>query len=238
MLQPALSTLIEFTLWFAVFRGLATAELAGFTRENYLAYALWAGFVGRITSNWMYEFRMIEEIDLGSINGLLMRPISFYEYYLSQFMGYKLSSSLFSLGFPVAISLWLGLPTNLSHLPAALLLIVYYLVLAHTVSFCVAALAFRLNKVHGITMAKNLGLWLFSGELFPLDLLPAGWKTFMLALPFANAVYIPVGYLTGRVDAQLLLQGYFTTTLGLLFFGALAAYLWKSGLRRYTGTGA
>jgi ABC-2 type transport system permease protein len=238
VLQPALATLIEITLWIAVFRSAGRAEIGGFTQEYYLAYVLWAAFLGRITTTWMYEYRMIEEIELGTVNSLLARPVSFFEYYLSQFMGYKLVTSAISLVFPLAVSLYFLLPTDFSRLPGALALVFYYLFFVHTLSFCIACLAFRLNKVTSFTVAKNLGLWLFSGELFPLDLLPEPWKGIFISLPFANAVYIPVGYLTGRADHSLLLQGFASATVGIAVAGLVAYGLWRSGLRRYSGTGA
>ncbi|MGZ3653804.1 MAG: ABC transporter permease, partial [Bdellovibrionota bacterium] len=236
--QPLMSALIEILLWFAVFRSVGGREIAGFSRENYLAYAVWASFVARITSNWMYEFRMIDDVESGSVNTLLARPVSFFEYYLSQFMGYKVITSAFSLIFPLAAVAWFGLPTQYARLPATLALATYYLVLVHCLSFCIATLAFRLNKVAGFTVAKNLGLWLFSGELLPLDLFPGSWKAFMMHQPFANAVYVPVGYLTGRLGTAALLEGFLSTTIGILFFGAVGAFLWKRGLRSYSGTGA
>lgn len=238
MLQPLISTLIEAALWLAIFRTAGVTEIGGFGKENYLSYVLWSTFLARITSTWMYEYRMIDEIETGSVNGLLARPVSFFEYYLSQFLGYKLITSAVSLLFPLAACLYFGLPINLSRLPASLALIIYYLLLVHTMSFFIATLAFRLTKVGALTMAKNLGLWIFSGELFPLDLMPGAWKTFFLAMPFANAAYIPTAYLTGRADAGLLLQGFVSTTLGILFFGWIARRSWRKGLLMYSGTGA
>jgi ABC-2 type transport system permease protein len=236
--QPLLSALIEILLWFAVFRSVGGAEIAGFPRENYLAYAVWASFVARITSNWMYEFRMIDDVETGAVNTLLARPISFFEYYLSQFLGYKVVTGAISLVFPLAGVLYFQLPTFYARLPAALALVAYYLVLVHCLSFCVATLAFRLNKVAGFTMAKNLGLWLFSGELLPLDLFPDHWRAFMMHQPFANAVYVPVGYITGRLGNADLIAGFVSTTYGIIIFGAIGAFLWKRGLRTYSGTGA
>jgi ABC-2 type transport system permease protein len=60
----------------------------------------------------------------------------------------------------------------------------------------------------------------------------------MMSQPFANAVYVPVGYLTGRLGSRELLGGFASTTAGILFFGALSAWLWRRGLRTYSGTGA
>ncbi len=230
--------LIEFTLWFAIFRGVHQLSIGGYAREYYLSYVLWAAFVARITSSWMYEFKMIEEVDSGSINGLLVRPMTFYEYYLSQLLGYKLITSVLSLIFPITVAYLWHLPTDFSRLPLALLLVTYFLILVHTISYCVTGVAFFINKVHSLTVAKNLGLWLLSGELFPLDLLPPFWRHILLNLPFSSAVYVPVGFVTGRVGISDVLQGFYSVTLGIVFFALLGNLLWTKGMRDYTGTGA
>lgn len=230
--------MIELTLWSAVFASSNRLSIGGFGREYYLAYALWAAFISRITANWMYEFRMIEEIDSGSVNTVLVRPLSYYEYYLSQFMGYKLVTTAISIVIPIGATFFMHSPTQLARLPLALLLVVFYLFLVHTISFCVATLALFFNRVFSLTMAKNLMLWLLGGELFPLDLLPSPWKEWLIALPFSCSAYIPVGYITGRIGLDVLLQGFVSVSLGLVFFGALGRVLWSRGMLRYTGTGA
>ncbi len=238
VLQPVTTALIELTLWTAIFATAKTNTIGGFGRESYLAYVLWTAFVGRIAANWMYEFKMADEIESGSVNSLLVRPTSFYECYLSQFLGYKFIVSSFSLVMPLLASYFIGLPFLPERLPATLALIVYYLVLMHTLSFVVASLAFHLTRIHSITVAKNLALWLVTGELIPLDLFPEGIRKVVLWLPFSSGVYIPVGYLTGRISEDLVYRGFLTTTLGICFFGGLGAFMWKWGLAKYTGTGA
>lgn len=46
---------------------------------------------------------MIEEIESGTVDGIIVRPISFYEYYFSQLMGYKFITTLTSLLIPLGI---------------------------------------------------------------------------------------------------------------------------------------
>ncbi len=236
--QPLVSSVVEMVLWMAIFKGAQAVEIAGFTQNYYLAYALWATFVARITVNWMYEFRMIEEIDTGSINGLLIRPMSYFEYYLSQLLGYKFITTIISFIFPVIFISLLELPTVWTRLPAALVLIFYYLIFVYGMSFCISSLAFFFNKVNSLTVTKNLALWLLTGELFPLDLMPENIKNFFLALPFSCGVYIPVGYITGRIDHSVLLHGFKTTTIGLIIVSVLGFFLWRKGVRSYAGTGA
>lgn len=212
--------------------------MAGFPKEYYLAYALWAAFFARISSNWMYEFRMIDEIDTGSVNSVLARPISFYEYYLGQFMGYKILTSAISLMVPFAITALIPGPTQLHRFPIACALVLYYLIFVHTISFSIASFGFFFNRIHAFTVAKNILLWILTGELFPLDLVPAPYREWLMNLPFANAVYIPVGYITGRLDFSHVIHGFLTVTIGLAVMGFLARTIWLAGRRHYSGTGA
>lgn len=233
-----LTALIELALWMAIFATASSDLIGGFPRESYLAYALWTAFISRITASWSYEFKMIEEIESGTVNSLIVRPLSFFEYYLSQLLGYKFITSTFSLAVPLVMIQLMNLPTHLERVPLALLLITCYLVMIHTISFIISTLAFHFNRVYSVTMAKNLGLWILTGELLPLDLIPSPYKDWLLALPFCNAVYIPVAYITGRIDVSLVWQGFVSLGVGTTVFGCLGFILWRRGLKNYVGTGA
>jgi ABC-2 type transport system permease protein len=238
LIQPALSSLVEVVIWSAIFGSVASGTINGFAREYYLAYALWAAFFARQAANWMYEFRMIEEIDTGTVNTILARPISFFEYYLAQFMGYKFLTGVLSFVFPIVVCLAIPGPTDLSRWPLAFLLVMYFLVFLYTISFIVASCGFFFNRVHSFTVAKNIALWLVSGELFPLDLIPEPIRGWILVLPFSSGVYVPVGYLTGRIGIDAVWRGFVSITIGLVVFGLIARAVWLAGRRRYSGTGA
>lgn len=238
LVQPTLTTGIEMLLWSAVFVGAATNSIAGFSQAHYLSYALWGAFFARICTSWMYESRMIQEIDTGSVNSLLTRPMSFYEYYFSQLMGYKFVTTLVSMTIPVFAVLIFDLPTQFTRLPLAFALEFYYLILVHSISFVIAASAFYLNKSYALTGAKNLALWFFTGELFPLDLMPEPYKSAIIALPFSAGVYVPVGYLTGRLEVSSVWTSFISITIGIVVVNAIGTLMWRSGLKTYTGTGA
>ena len=238
VIQPVLTGLIEVTIWSAILASTATGTLAGFPRANYLAYALWAAFFARISTNWMYEFRMLEEIETGTVNSILARPISFYEYYLGQFIGYKVLTTVFSFVVPISVVMVISGPTQLNRLPLACATLLVYLVFVHTLSFSIASLGFFFNRIYSLTMAKNIALWVLSGEFFPLDLVPDPFRNIMIHLPFANAVYIPVGYITGRFNETLVYQGLVSTLAGIAVVGMIGNLLWTAGRRRYSGTGA
>jgi ABC-2 type transport system permease protein len=238
IVQPVLTTGIEILLWLAVFKGAHTATIGGFGREFYLSYALWAAFFARITTSWMYEFKMIEEVSSGTINSLIVRPMGFYEYYLSQLLGYKFITTLFSMIVPIVIAHHYNLPTHFSRIPIAIILSFYYLILVHSISFLVSCAAFHFTKISSFTVAKNLMLWILTGELFPLDLIPGVWKERLIALPFSSGVFLPVGYITGRVEFSAVSNGFVSITIGIIVLNILGAIFWKKGLASYAGTGA
>jgi ABC-2 type transport system permease protein len=238
IVQPVLTTGIEILLWFAIFKGANSNLIAGFDRANYLSYAMWAAFFARIATSWMYEFKMIEEVGSGTLNSLLVRPLSFYEYYLSQLMGYKFITTLISLLIPIIAAYFFNLPTIYSRIPLAVILCFYYLVLIHTISFLISCAAFYLTKISSFTVAKNLLFWILMGELFPLDMLPLAYKKIILVLPFTAGVFTPVGYIIGRVNIDLVKTGFVSVTISLIVLNIMGYFLWNRALKEYTGTGA
>ena len=123
-------------------------------------------------------------------------------------------------------------------LPGMMLLLTYYLAFTYTLSFCIACMAFFMNRAYSLTPAKNMMLWALSGEMIPLDLYPEPFRNLLLHSPFASGVYIPVAYITGRIGHDLFLQSFVSITGGMMVAGGLAYGLWKMGMKSYTGTGA
>lgn len=221
-----------------VFASIPGDTLGGFPKEMYLAYALWAMFMGRAASNWMYEFRMMKEIETGTINGVLIRPMGFFEYYLSQFLGYKWMSLFATIWLPLSVCTFFGLPSDPLRVPLALLLVAYYMVFVYTLSFTFVSFTFFYNRMSSLTVGKNFILWILVGELFPLDLAPEPFKSILILLPPASGVYLPVGYITGRVGMTEVLNGFLSVTIGILVMGFFATIIWNRGRRIYSGTGA
>lgn len=238
MIQPAIVGLVEITLWLAFFQSTGKPDLIGFSRDYYLSYAIWAAFIARISASWMYEHQMIEDIETGTVNSILVRPISFFSYYWGQLFGYKVLTTSLSILVPIVLTLSLHLPILLERLPLALALIFYYLFLVHTMSVIIASLGFFFSRIHHLTVAKNITLWMLTGEFFPLDLAPEPLRSALLTMPFSSAVFRPVGYLTGRLPIATIGEGFLSVTLGLCLLGPIAAWLWNSGRKRYSGTGA
>jgi len=236
-LLPLCQFAVEAAFWTGLIGVSGSSSLGGFSLAYYLGYFLWQVLpLGGI--NWRFERAMIAEINSGAVNALLLRPSSFYEYHLGQLLGQKIISILIMAPFMIVIAWAWDLPFHIERLPLALLMGFSYVILLFALHFAVASMAFFLDHVYSLNNTKNMIIWFLSGELLPLDLLPSPLREWVIALPFSSGVYLPAAYLSGRIELGLFLQGFVSLAIGGLFFGLLARWIWKKGLRSYSGTGA
>lgn len=234
---PICYFLVEAAFWTGLIKASGNQLLAGFPAPYYLGYFLWLALqLGSV--NWRFERAMIAEINTGAVNALLLRPSSFYEYHLGQLMGQKLITAVAMTPIIFAIARMWNLPFHAERLPLALLMGFCYVLLLFSLHFAVAAMAFFFDHVYSLNNTKNMLIWFLTGELMPLDLLPSPIREWVIALPFSCGIYLPAAYLSGRISTDIFMQGFISLAIGGIFFGLLARFVWKQGLRRYSGTGA
>ena len=75
-----------------------------------------------------------------------------------------------------------------------------------------------------------------SGMVAPLSMFPSFMAQLALWSPFPYLIYFPVAVLLG-LDTPLL-RGFGITLGWLIIFALLNRWLWRRGLRRYSGMGA
>lgn len=237
LLIPVCFFLVEAIFWTGLIKASGSNELAGFPINYYLGYFLYSILqLGSI--NWRFERIMIAEINNGSVNALLLRPGSFYEYHLGQLLGQKLITAFTMVPVVIFIAWMWDLPFHLDRLPLVLLMGVSYVILIFSLHFAVASMSFFFDNVYSLNNTKNMLIWILTGELMPLDLLPSPLREWVIALPFSCGIYLPASYLSGRIGADVFMRGFVSLAIGGVLFGVLANFVWKKGLHRYGGTGA
>lgn len=234
---PICIFLVEAAFWTGLIHASGSPLLANFPLSYYLGYFLWLILqLGSI--NWSFERIMIAEINSGAVNSLLLRPSSFFEYHLGQLLGQKLIVVLMMTPVVFLIAWIWDLPFHVERFPAALLMGFSYVILIFSLHFAVASMAFFLDHVYSLNTTKNMIIWFLSGELMPLDLMPSPLREWVIALPFSCGIYLPAAYVSGRITTEVFMRGFISLCIGGMVFGLFARFLWKSGLRRYGGTGA
>ena len=234
---PLCYFLVEAAFWNGLIEASGNELLGGFPARYYLGYFLYT--VLQLGSmNWRFERTMIAEINSGAVNALLLRPSSFFEYHLGQLLGQKLITAVVMLPVISFIAWVWDLPFHAERLPVVFLMGIGYVILLFSLHFAVASMAFFFDNVYSLNTSKNMIIWMLTGELMPLDLLPSPIREWVIALPFSCGIYMPAAYLSGRIDTNAFMKGFISLAVGGIVFGLLARFVWKRGLRRYSGTGA
>lgn len=237
LIGPSLQFAIEGLFWAGCFEASGKEQIGGFTLSQYLVYLLWL-LLNLGGANWRFERAMIHDINSGAVNAMLIRPGSFYGLHFGELFGFKLLGLIVLLPLMFVVAALFQLPILMERLPLALLMGLSYLLFIHTINFTIACFAFFFDHVYSLNTTKNMILWFLTGELFPLDLLPASLSYWISRLPFSAGVYLPASYISGRIGHQLFVEGFISLVCGIIIMALLARFMWRKGTQNYTGTGS
>jgi len=225
----------------ALFVWMAAAEsgdLAGLNRGEFVAYYLILVLVNQLTyaqSNWTLG-DMIRE---GMLNFWLVKPLPALWNVLASEVAGKTVTMVFVV--PAALLLALVLGPELNTTPQHALLAVAALLLAWALRFLwgcwLALLAFWSSRADGLLALQDALVFLFSGVVAPVALLPAGLQTLARWLPFYSMVGLPVDVLVRRPPLDELLLSFGIQIGWLVLALALTRLVWRFGLRRYAAVG-
>ena len=212
-----------------------------YDRSQLVTYFVLLSVVRMLTGTWLAPY-VAEEIRLGHLSPLLLRPAPYVASYLGNNIGEKVIKLPLLLPMVAALALAFRSDLRLPADPLVWLLFGLSLplaaALAFLLDFAVGSLAFWLEDVEGLVRLKTLVGALLAGELVPLALFPIGLAGFLEAQPFRYTLSFPLEVLSGALPGPALARG-FAWQLAYCA-GLWAAYrlLWRFGLRRYGATGA
>ncbi|MBN1993326.1 MAG: ABC-2 family transporter protein [Anaerolineae bacterium] len=212
--------------------------IGGLTRGEFVAYYLALILVNQLTyaqTNWTVG----DLIRVGSINTLLLRPLSPIYHTLSAEAAGKVVYMIFVL--PVAALLALLLRPELELTWPNALAFIPALALAWALRFLwgywLALLAFWAARADGLLALQDSLVFLLGGQVAPILLLPGLMQAAAVILPFRYMVGFPVEVLTGQLQGANLWLGFAWQTGWLLAALILFAVLWRLGLKHYKAVG-
>lgn len=226
--------LISLFIWKAIFG--SVQEIDSYTMETMTSYIVLIHILGAtIYSGKIAE--IADQINSGALSNLLIKPGGLWERFLGVEISEKILNILF-LPFEILLAFVLtGLGWNLSlHFSwIGIFLVLAGIVLFFLISLAMALLGFWTTETWALRFFFMIILDLCSGTFLPLDLYPYSLARIFLALPFAQILYIPTQVFLGKgVDSSQALM------VSLMWIGIMAGvciWLWKRGLKRYSGDG-
>ena len=227
--------LVSLALWHSL---AAQGPIGDYGRTDFVAYFVAAFLIRQLTASWVV-WDLSAQIASGDLSTLLMRPV--------HPLLHHLMSNLAALPVRVALAVPLGVVVLIAvggieasvgwHLALAPLAILLAWLLQLCVQICVACLAFWVTSSAAL-FEVWLGLYMvLSGYVMPTSLLP-WFSAVVRVLPFHAAMGFPTELLCGRLGGAEIAWGFALQAVWLAVFAALAAWLWRRGLRVYGAVGA
>ncbi|NOK62890.1 MAG: hypothetical protein GFH27_549293n287 [Chloroflexi bacterium AL-W] len=224
MLTNAFFGAVRCFVYIALFNA-GSSRVAGFTVQDAISYTWITQSLISIGAGWL-TVDLSRSIYSGDVINDLMRPWSFYGYWLSR----KLGEQLFNLGIRGTLTYLIGVITfgafvpGLDGLAPFTLSVGMAMLLSITFGFLVNLTAFWLIDNTGVIIISNILLGFFSGFMIPLAFFPPWLATIAYMLPFQTISGLPaqifLGQITGwNLVGVLLLQLFWVV---VLVFCALA----------------
>ncbi len=235
---PMITTIL---LWRAIFRGSGKSSMEGFSFDEMICYLLLVNISRMFSSMPGLAGGIARDIREGTLKKYLIQPIDLIGYLMSYRMAHK-AAYIVTSAIPYGILFFLC--RGYFHtFPDPLTLVAYFgsLILAFCVGFffevCVGMVGFWFLEVTSVLYIVMTLNFFISGQMLPIDFLPAPWSTVLKALPFQYMAYFPAMVFLGKVQGSALVWGLVGELAWSVFFVVLARSLYRLGLRRYGAYG-
>lgn len=210
----------------------------GLSPTDFARYFLAVFLVRQLTVVWViWEFE--REVVEGKLSFRLMQPIDPAFYHVISHISEKFARlpfaflliGLFFLLYPAAF--WLPSSSNLFLFSIATILA---FALQFIIQYTFAMLSFWTERASSIQEFWFLFYLFLSGVIAPLEVFPPVVRTIALVTPFPYLVNFPASILVGLPTN--IGQGFLVMLIWSVVFFGLNRWLWRKGLKQYSGMGA
>ncbi|MBM4009768.1 MAG: ABC transporter permease [Planctomycetes bacterium] len=252
----ALGTLMRFLpivtqvfLWTAVFSATSRSDIAGYSRNDIVAYYLLTMLTRAFSSMPGLAGGIARSVRDGSVKKFLIQPVDYVSFLLAARVAHKLvyyavAVVPFGLVFFLCRSYFPPVP-DATTIAAFLLSLVLSFLLGFFMEATLGMLGFWFMEVSSIVFGYMLVQYLLSGHMFPIDLLrtvPVGSGGVSLAdvvhwLPFEYTAYFPSAVWLGKVRGPELLGSLAIEAAWVVAMAIACRIAWRRGTRRYAAFG-
>jgi ABC-2 type transport system permease protein len=210
----------------------------GLSSIDFVRYFLSVFLIRQFITVWViWEFE--REVVEGKLSFRLLQPLDPGWHHFAAHLAERAARlpfavilvTLFFLLYPQAV--WIpSLPTLLLFL----LVVVLAFVLRFVSQYAFAMLAFWIERANAIESFWFLFFLFLSGLIAPLEVFPPAVRQIVLWTPFPYMIDFPASILIGQ--PVNLIRGLLVMVGWILLFWGLNRWLWRLGLKRYSGMGA
>jgi ABC-2 type transport system permease protein len=227
-------------IWRAIFAE-RTSNVAGYNYASMVWYFLLTMLVDNLITPTEDEWQIAADIRDGQINAFLVKPVDYLGYRFSLYASYRLLYTIVTL-VPVAALVWAF--RSYVHLPAsgftwvlALVSLAMAGLIQFFVAYSLAMLAFWILEISTIVFILYSFEYLLSGQIFPLDIMPAWLQSTLHILPFAYELFFPISIFIEKTKGAALWSGLAIQAGWLVVAWLAARTMFRRGVRHYQAVG-
>ncbi len=227
-------------IWRAIFEQ-RNESIAGYDFRAMIFYFLLTLLVENLITPTEDEWQIAADIRDGRISSFLTKPINYLGYRLSLYGSYRILYTAVT-ALPVALIFfflrdYLQLPRDPLTWIAFPLSLFMAAMIQFFIAYSLAMLAFWILEISTVVFILYSFEYFLSGQVFPLDIMPAWLQGFIHWSPFTYEIFFPVQVYMERVHGSELLSGLAIQAIWVLLMWMLSTTLWNRGVRQYQAVG-
>lgn len=235
-------------LWTAVFSAAGSASIAGYSRNDFIAYYLLTMMARSFSSMPGLAGGIARSVRDGSVKKYLVQPVDYVGFLMAARVAHKvvyfaIAAVPFGLMFFLCRGYFPPLP-DLPVIAAFLATLVMSFLLGFFLEATLGMLGFWFLEVSSLIFVYMLAQYLLSGHMFPLDMLDsitvAGTTTLgdvVQLLPFQYTAYFPCAVWLGKIQGQELATGLLVEAVWVVVAAIACRIAFLRGTRRYSAYG-
>lgn len=227
-------------LWKAIYAGRGE-PIGGYAFGEMVFYFMLVILADNLITPTEDEWQIAAEIRDGQMNTLLLKPINHLIYRITLFLSYRSVYTAVTL-LPIIGIFWyfrefIRLPENPMTWPLTMLSLAMAAMIQFLIAYSLAMLAFWILEISTIVFILYSFEYFLSGQIFPLDIMPAWLQSILKWLPFTYELYFPLALFLERVQGVELWQGLAIQFGWVCLLFLVARTMWRKGIRRYQAVG-
>ena len=221
-------------LWREVYQG--KSAIQGYSYGEMLLYVVIARFVTiMITPDFLFD--VMGEVQGGTIQHYICKPISYIRYWFMRSIGGKSRSALWSLISLVIIFTLFFRDCVDKITPVSVICYIFVLLLSFTLYFEIAMtislLSFWFYEISSWYYTLTFAIEFLAGGLFPLTLFPNAIQRVCNVLPFQFLIYYPTSIIVNGVNCKEMLWPLCVLLTWIIIFSIILKCVWREGIKHY-----
>ena len=234
--------LIEYLVWSMVYESQGNVDsIDGWKFNRLIAYIFLAMIVGQLKSSWVTAHEMILQIRQGFMNQYIVKPLSFFNYHLMNFIGtnilYYIPYTILIIVIPIIFSDLIFI--HFVQIPFFILALIISIYLSYSIYFFMVCFAFWFGEVRALLVAYNISMFVLAVQIIPLDFFPDYYLKIINYTPIPYLIRFPVEIAMAiKIDINQWIIMTFIALGWCFFMRVLGGILYSVGIRRYEAYGS